>query len=195
MPVDRAQLNAVGDIVLTSPQALEALADPLRLAVFEFVRRNGPVSSETIAERLGRDHATALSHLHELAANDLIDVQHDEVGAELWSTPARGIYFEIPESFEGQAAARRLSSLMLAEASELPARWTREIEPQLIVEWARAAGVFSARIELTSDELRDLQEQLERLLEPFTNRSADDVPAGAGPVRVLTFFLPEPNLD
>jgi hypothetical protein len=118
-----------------------------------------------------------------------------EDGAELWSTPARGIYFEIPESGEGQAAARRLSSVMLAEASGLPARWTREIEPQLSVEWVRAAGVFNARIDLTPGEIRDLQQQLERLLEPFTNRSADDAPSGAAPARVLTFFLPEANLD
>jgi hypothetical protein len=45
---------------------------------------------------------------------------------------------------------------MLAEYTELPAIWTRDVEPQLTVEWARAAGLFNARVELTPDELRYL---------------------------------------
>ena len=65
------------------------------------------------------------------------------------------------------------------------------IEPRLDVTWARAAGLFNARTELTPDELRRLQEDLERLLQPFTSRPAEDRPADAAPVRITAYFLPE----
>jgi hypothetical protein len=44
---------------------------------------------------------------------------------------------------------------------------------------------------VTADELRGIQADLEELLEPFTTRSADDVPPGAAAVRILAYFLPE----
>jgi hypothetical protein len=61
------------------------------------------------------------------------------------------------------------------------------------VAWARAAGLFNARVELEPDELRRLQEDLERLLEPFTNRPVVDRPADARPVRITAYFMPEPG--
>jgi hypothetical protein len=180
VPVDRSKLNAVGDIVLTEPQELRALADPVRLRLFELIQRDGPVA----AEQLGDD---ASPHLRELEAAGLI-----EDSAEGWTTPARGIYFEIPEHGEDvQHAARALSGVMLGEAAELPRRWIDDLEPALDVEWARASGLFNARVDLTPDEVRALQEELERILAPFTNRA--ERPADAAPVRLLTFFLPEPR--
>lgn len=59
--------------------------------------------------------------------------------------------------------------------------------------WARAAGLFNARVELAPDELRRLQQDLERLVEPFINRPADDRPVDAAPVRITAYFLPEPG--
>jgi len=61
------------------------------------------------------------------------------------------------------------------------------------VAWARVAGLFNACIELTPNEVRRLQEDLERLLEPLTNRAADDRPVDASPVRIVAYFLPEPG--
>ena len=82
---------------------------------------------------------------------------------------------------------------MLVKYGALPGDWARRGEPFLDLTWARAAGLFNARVELAPDELRRLQEDLERLLEPFANRPADARPAGAAPVRITAFFLPEPG--
>jgi hypothetical protein len=80
---------------------------------------------------------------------------------------------------------------MLVKYASLPTEWVRRIEPSLDVTWTRSAGLFNARPELAPDELRRLQEDLERLLEPFLNRSADDRPPDAAPVRITAYFLPE----
>ena len=187
MPLDPSRLNAVGDLVLTELVELRALANPVRLDLFDLVRREGPLADADAATRLGLSVDAAAGDLRALAAAGLIE--QDEAGE--WSTEARGIYFEIPDEPEAQRAARELSNTMLVKYESLPSEWVRHVEPQLDLTWARAAGLFSARTELTPDELRRLQEDLERLLEPFTNRSAEDRPADAAPVRITAYFLPE----
>src|SRR5262249_19282763 len=114
-----------------------------------------------------------------------------ERDGERWLPAAKGIYFEIPDDPEGQGAARELSNVMLAKYAGLPAAWLREQEPKLELEWARAVGLFNARIELTADELRTVQEELEQLLEPYTARPSDEIPRDAAPVRIMAFFMPE----
>ena len=187
MPIDPSRLNVVGDLVVTEVAELRALADPLRLDLFDLVRRSGPLTTGDVCERLGIAAETAASDLRHLADAGLID--QDAAGS--WSTEARGIYFEIPDEPEAQRAARELSNTMLARYASLPSDWVRDVEPTLDVTWARAAGLFNARIELTADELRQLQEDLEQLLAPFTNRPPDDRPAGASPVRITAYFLPD----
>ena len=190
-PVDPARLNAVGDLVLTDSNELRALADPQRLTLFDVVRREGPATSSTLAQRLDRDAAWIDENLGALEGLGLVESDAGAAGEVRWSAAVRGIYFEIPDDPEGQAAARALSGVMMAKYAELPASWVRDQEPQLDVEWARAAGLFNARIDLTPAELQTIQERLERLLEPFTTRSPAETPSTAAPVRILAFFMPE----
>jgi hypothetical protein len=49
MPVDPARLNAVGDLVLRDAGEMHALADPLRLTLFDAVRRQGPITTAALA--------------------------------------------------------------------------------------------------------------------------------------------------
>lgn len=189
MPIDPSRLNPVGDLVLTEVDEFLALADPVRLDLFDLVRREGPLAADDACDRLGLNADTASSHLRTLADAGLID--GDAAGE--WSTEARGIYFEIPDEPEAQRAARQLSNTMLVKYASPAADWVREVEPHLDVSWARAAGLFNARPELTPDEVRSLQEALEGLLEPYINRPAGDRPPDAAPVRITAYFLPEPG--
>jgi hypothetical protein len=108
---------------------------------------------------------------------------------------AKGFVFEIPDDPEGQAAARQLSATMFSSYVELPRRWVEDEEPRLDLDWARAAGLFNARVKVTSDELRGIQEGLERLVEPFIVRESEEVPSEARPARILTYFMPEAAPD
>ena len=195
MPGDPAPLNSVGDLVLGDVGAMRALTDPLRLTLFDLVRREGPVASDALAQRTDQDQATVNDHLRELETFGFIE-KTDGEGAEVrWTTHAKGIYFEIPDEAEGQLAARQLSKMMMTKYAELPASWAGGEEPKLYLEWARAAGMFNARLYLTPDELRGIQNWLERLLEPFTTRSAAERPVDVAPVRILCFFMPEAERD
>jgi DNA-binding transcriptional ArsR family regulator len=186
VPVDRGQLNAVGDLVLADAQALRAVADPERLDLFDAVRRHGPATSSELAGLTGRPAAAVDADLRELEAAGFVD----RTGDDRWSTIAKGIYFEIPEEDgEAQRAARQLTAAMVGRYSGVPAAWARDDEPGLELDWVRAAGLFNARVALTPDELRVIQAELERVLEPYTTRAQE--PADAAHVRVLAFFLPE----
>jgi DNA-binding transcriptional ArsR family regulator len=195
MPVDPAPLNSVGDLVLSDARAMRALADPLRLTLFDLVRRERPVTGIALAKSTDQDQATVDDHLRELESLGFIEKTADEEGEVRWTTEVKGIYFEIPDEPAGQLAARQLSKTMMTKYVELPAAWADTEEPKLDLEWVRAAGLFNARVELTPDELRGIQEGLERLLEPFTTRSPAETPAGMAPVRILCFFMPEAEPD
>jgi predicted transcriptional regulator len=195
MPIDPARLNAVGDLILTDPRELRALADPMRLTLFDLVRRHGPATSAELGRRTEQNRVSVEEHLRELESVGLVEQAVADGGDVSWTTSVNGIYFEIPDEPEGQHAARALSNVMLAKYADLPAAWVREEEPKLELDWARAAGLFNARVDLTAEELRGIQADLERLLEPFTTRSSHDVPAGAAAVRILAYFLPEAGRD
>jgi predicted transcriptional regulator len=178
------EINAAGDLVLTDPAAMRALADPGRLTLHDRLRRQGPSSLGELAESLDSDAADVETSLDVLLKAGLVERD----GAR-WSVVGKGVFFEIPDDPEGQRAARQLSNTMLAQYADLPRRWVAESEPRLTPEWARAAGLFNARFSLTADELRAVQERLEELLEPYITRDAS--PEGADTVRILAYFLPQ----
>jgi hypothetical protein len=178
------EVNAVGDLVVVEPECLRGLAHPARLAVFDALRRVGPAARDDVAHAAGNAGDVA-AHLAELERLGFV-----ERDGELWRARGRGVVFEIPDDPEGQAAGRALSTVMMLAYDDRPRRWVAEHEPQLSVEWARAAGLFNARLELTADELAQVQVDLERVLAPYLTR--DEAPAGAQHVRLLAYFLPEP---
>jgi DNA-binding transcriptional ArsR family regulator len=175
------EVNPVGDLVLTDPEAMRALADPVRLALLDRLRREGPATAAALSSHE--------DHLRELERFGF--VSRDEDGR--WEAVAKGLVFEIPEDPEGQAAARQLANVMLLQYADEPRRWVTDVEPQLELDWVRAAGLLNTRVALTPDELRGLQQDLERLLEPFLTREPSDLPPEARRVRVLGYFLPDPG--
>jgi predicted transcriptional regulator len=98
LPVDPARLNAVGDLVLTEARELRALADTLRLTLFDLVRREGPVATSVLAKRVDRDRAQVDENLRELEALALVERTAWDEGDVVWASDVKGIYFEIPDS-------------------------------------------------------------------------------------------------
>lgn len=181
------EVNPVGDLVLTDPQAMRALADPFRLTVVDRLRRQGPATAAELSSSLDTPQSSLEAHLRDLERFGFVMQGEDA----RWVAVAKGLVFEIPEDPEGQAAGRRLANVMLLNYADEPGRWVADVEPRLELDWVRAAGLLNARVELTPDELRGLQQDLERLLEQFLNRDPADLPTEARRVRVLGYFLPE----
>jgi DNA-binding transcriptional ArsR family regulator len=191
MPGAMAELNAVGDVVLTDARAMRALAGASRLALHDALRRSGPATVDDLAGLMGlqpRDVSEDLAALEEVG---LVERRTSAAGSEqaTWAVIGRGVFFEIPDDDEGQSAARELSNAMLLQYVDLPRSWVRDHEPHLTRSWARAAGLLNVRLLLTAEELRDLQSTLEGVLEPFLTRPV--APPDASQVRILSYFMPE----
>ena len=179
-------VNAVGDLVLTEPRAMLALAAPGRLRIFDTLRREGPLSPAALSAALDEAAPAVEAALEEFEACGLAFAEDGE-----WRAAGRGFVFELPDDAEGQEAGRRLANAVLQQNLDLPRRWLEDDEPRLPVDWLRASGALNARMALTPDELREFQAGIELLIEPYASRTAADIPEGAATVRILAYFMPE----
>ncbi|MGH3464262.1 MAG: hypothetical protein ACRDP9_22565 [Kribbellaceae bacterium] len=180
------EVNDVGDLVVTEPGALRLLAEPGSLELFDHLSRRDPATAAELSVALGSGEPDTEDRLGRMADFGLAK-RHD---GGRWATTGRGIFFEIPDDPEGALAARALSNVMLARYDDLPRRWLLDDEPRLDTDWARASGLLNAGFTATADELRAIQEELERVLTPYTSRRPEDAPEGSRRVRVLSYFLP-----
>lgn len=185
--------NPYGDFEITDPQALRALAHPVRIAILDRLQRHGPATATQLAEHVDASPSVVSWHLRHLAGFGLVK---DWDGAtsrreRWWQAAHRGIRVELPETAEGQAAARQLQDAFFAQYASLPEQWLATDEPRLTHEWQRMSGLANTRIVVTEDELRGLLDGIEALMTPYVRRKVKRPPKGARGVRLLRYVLPE----
>ncbi|MCX4850001.1 helix-turn-helix transcriptional regulator [Streptomyces sp. NBC_00893] len=188
--------NRLGDIEITDPQAMRALAHPVRLAILDHLQRHGPATATQLAPDVGATPSVTSWHLRHLAGFGLI--RDSEPGPDRrqrrWEAVASGFRFETPQDpadEEGRSAARVLSQEMFRRSAGLPGRWAAEVEPGLDPAWLAQAGLADTRVVVSAEELAAVEDGIERLLAPYVTRDAAERPAGARGVRLLRYVLPE----
>ncbi|MEV3930124.1 MULTISPECIES: helix-turn-helix transcriptional regulator [unclassified Streptomyces] len=188
--------NRLGDIDITDPQAMRALAHPVRLAILDRLHRHGPATATDLAPDVGATPSVTSWHLRHLAGFGL--VRDSEPGPDRrrrrWEAVARGFRFETPldpADEEGRSAARVLSRQMFQRTADLPARWAAEVEPTLDPAWSRAAGLADTRVVVSPEELAAIEDGIERVLAPYVTRDPAERPADGRGVRLLRYALPE----
>ncbi|MEV0784012.1 helix-turn-helix domain-containing protein [Streptomyces sp. NPDC050423] len=188
--------NPLGDIEITDPQAMRALAHPVRLAILDHLHRHGPATATELAPDVGATPSVTSWHLRHLAGFGL--VRDSEPGPDRrrrrWEAVARGFRFEAPRDpadEEGRAAARVLSQQMFLRYADVPARWAAEVEPELDQAWRGQAGLANTRVVVSAEELAAIEEGIERVLAPYVTRDAAERPADGRGVRLMRYVLPE----
>lgn len=185
--------NRFGDLEITDPKAMRALAHPVRLAALERLQRHGPATATQLSPHVGATPSVTSWHLRHLAGFGL--VRDAEAGADRrerrWEAVARGYRFEVPEDEEGRAAAQVLAGEMFASRAELPMRWLTETAPGLEPEWIGAAMSNNTGIVVTAEELAALKDAMEELLAPYVTRAPAQRPPDGRGVRMLLYALPE----
>jgi DNA-binding transcriptional ArsR family regulator len=187
--------NRFGDFEITDPQALRALAHPVRLALLDRLQRYGPATATQLSPHVGATPSVVSWHLRHLAQFGLVKDWHGATSKRerWWQATARGFRFNLPDDAEGQAAARQLESTMFERYLDLPQRWLENDEPRLDTEWRRLGGMGNTRIVVTAEELRELEDAVEKLLAPYVRRKDRKPPTGARGVRILRYVMPEPD--
>jgi DNA-binding transcriptional ArsR family regulator len=188
--------NRLGDVELTDPKAMRALAHPVRLAILDRLRRHGPSTATQLAPDVGATPSVTSWHLRHLAGFGL--VRDAEPGPDRrerrWQAVGRGFRFEVPDApgnEEGRSAARALSRQMFLQYAELPARWLDDVEPGLEAPWRRQAGLANTRVVVSAGELAAIEDAIEQVLAPYVTRDPRQRPSGSRSVRLLRYALPE----
>lgn len=190
--------NPYGDFEITEPQALRALAHPVRLAILDRLQRHGPATATGLSPHVGATPSVVSWHLRHLATFGLVvDAEGTASKRERWwQAAARGFRFNLPDDAEGQAAGRQLRGEMFARTAEVPQRWLLHDEPRLDTQWRGVSGVSDTSFVATPEELRQLEAAIEELIAPYVRRKDDDTaPTDARVVRMLRYLLPEPGDD
>ncbi|WP_078992510.1 ArsR/SmtB family transcription factor [Streptomyces sp. MMG1121] len=188
--------NRFGDVEISDPKAMRALAHPVRLAILERLRRHGPATATQLSPDVGATPSVTSWHLRHLAGFGLV---RDAVGGtdrreRRWEAVGRGFRITVPTDpadAEGHAASRALTGEMFARAAELPLRWLAETEPLLEPEWLHALGTADMRIEVSAEELASLRDAMEQVLNRYATRDPASRPPGSRGVRLLLYALPE----
>jgi len=180
-------------VTLTDPRALRAMAHPTRLELIALLRRGGPLTATQAAKRIGESPASCSFHLRQLAKYGLVEEAGGGSGRERpWR--ATSISTEWPvfgESEETRAAGEMLSRVVVERYFESTVEWL-ERQPGEPPEWAEAALFGDAQVEMTVEEMREVEAKIRELLEPYLKRLEDGSPpvSGSRPVVVIALAYP-----
>jgi DNA-binding transcriptional ArsR family regulator len=188
--------NPYGDFEITDPQAMRALAHPVRLAALSYLQKNGPATATQLSEHVGASPSVTSWHLRHLASFGLVsDGPAPEGGSDKrqrwWQAVARGFRFEMPATPEGAEAGRLLRAELMSQALDTAQQWLIDVEPDLEPEWSRTAGSSNTLVRITPEEAEALENAVQDLLAPYVQRGEEGAPSGAHPIRMIRMSLPE----
>jgi DNA-binding transcriptional ArsR family regulator len=174
--------NPYGDFEITDPQAMRALAHPVRLAALSYLQKNGPATATQLSEHVGASPSVTSWHLRHLAEFGLVVDVPPPSGTDRrqrwWNAAARGFRYEMPGTPEGMAAGRLLRTEMMNQALEATQQWLVDTEPVLDPDWSRVAGSSNTRLTLTVEEATELEAAIEQLLAPYVRRRDAEAAGG-----------------
>jgi DNA-binding transcriptional ArsR family regulator len=177
----------------TDPQALRALAHPLRLKLLQELALRGPATATELAERVDDTAPNCSWHLRQLAKYGYVE---DAPGGQGRRRPWRfipvGNRWDTPgEPPEVTAAGDAVSAVMIQqEIAELRSWW--EHRGKHDPEWRDAAFFNQSITWLTLEELNEIGEQVQELVLRYMDRLADPArrPGDARPVRLVGWGIP-----
>lgn len=172
---------------------MRALAHPARIAIIDRLFTGEPATATELAEVSGLSPSATSYHLRALAKAGLIEEapSRGDARERVWQSQLRGLDVEVPpeRGAAERAADRELSEMFLGLEDARARAWLarRDAEPY---EWYQAGTAAGVQLVVTAEELRQLNEQVLRVLEPYARRNRKDPPADARLVDVTYRTVP-----
>ena len=189
--------NPYGDLEITEPRAMRALAHPVRLAILSRLQGHGPATATELSEHVDASPSVTSWHLRHLASFGLVrdsdtrSAVTRRAQALLGGGRRAGSGSSSGDDDEGRAASRVLSRHDV-RAGRRPARplarrgRARTSSPQ----WRRLAGLSNTRRPRHRRELADVEAAIEQVLAPYVTRAARTGRPDARGVRMIRYVLP-----
>jgi len=179
---------------LQDPEALEALAHPLRGRLLGLLRSDGPATASGLAARVGESSGVTSYHLRKLAEAGFVE---EDTGRgtrrERWWRAVHSATSWSPSDFLGNPEAHRASVKVRREwyrwQQRLLERWMSE-EPEWDPEWVDVAASSDDLLVLTPGEADALHTELWDVVQRYRDESiAAGREAGVdGAERVVVLF-------
>jgi DNA-binding transcriptional ArsR family regulator len=147
------------------PEALRALAHPLRGKLLAALRIDGPATASMLGRRYGESSGATSYHLRMLARYGFVeDDPGHEKGRERWWRAAHELTEWSPAAFTGAEpgeaeAARQFMRRVAGDYARWLARWIDELD-EWSPEWRDACELSDLYMHLTPSQLRALGDEL-----------------------------------
>lgn len=178
---------------LSDPQAMRALAHPVRLALLEALELEGQLTATQAGELIGEPPNTCSFHFRQLAKYGFVEEAGPAPGrSRPWRLVTTRMHFTpLHEDPDTATAARELEAMLVQRyLARLAAFYATR--PALPREWQEVTGGSQATVHVTPAELRQLDQEVTAVVERYIDRNADPArrPEGTLPVEVLLFAYP-----
>jgi DNA-binding transcriptional ArsR family regulator len=180
-----------GSVRVRDPQALRALAHPLRGRLLALLRLEGPSTATLLGQRLQESSGSTSYHLRQLAAHGFVEeVEGHGTGRERWWRAAhRSTAWETADLL-GQPGGREVSDELLhqqlGQQTRVLARFAAE-EAALSDEWRVAVSLNDWGLRLPPHRARALADELNAVLRRYQDELEEE---GAPLVHVLLDVFP-----
>ena len=179
---------------ISDPQAMRALAHPVRLELLDLIRREGDITATRAAEALGESPGNMSWHLQTLAKYGYVEETGAGKGrARPWRLVSDSNRFvaddDDPVAF---SAGSLLARQVLDRAVGGQHQWLSSAHTYP-VEWRDSAFLTDSLAYLTAAEMRELSEAVIEAFRRYDDRDKrGERPADALPVRLAAFGHPLP---
>jgi DNA-binding transcriptional ArsR family regulator len=188
---------ASGQLELTDPGALRAIASPIRLRILFRLRMGGPATATECSQDVGESPSSCSYHLRQLARFGFVEeAEGGSDGRERrWRARGLGMRWSSTGSPEYVAASGALRETLLDTYLRRLSGWF-EHEDREPPEWREAMPFGDSLVAVTAEELSELNERLTKLMEPYFARVRDRQrwPDGARLVQIVTLASPWEDL-
>ncbi|MFF5296792.1 ArsR/SmtB family transcription factor [Paractinoplanes globisporus] len=180
---------------IADPRVMRALAHPARIEIVEYLNDTGEsVTATQVAGMVGLSPSATSYHLRELAKYGLVEQapSRGDGRERLWRGKTHSLRidpdFDEPGSLP---ATEALVDLYLHRDQARTREWLSR-QAQEPAEWRDVSAIMGQRLLVTSEELRQINDKVRELVEPYQMRERQaDPPAGARRVTVSYSAIPE----
>ena len=178
---------------ISDPRALQALAHPRRLDIFEALILDGPMTASQCAERVGDSTPSCSYHLRQLARFGFVERRPGKDARERpWAAVSKSHRFGGGELSPAQrAAAETLEAIVEQRRTDRMQRLKAAL-PDLPQPWQEVAESGDYALRLTVEEAEELKGALLEVLMRYQARTnAGEARPGSRLVRVYQWVLPD----
>lgn len=182
-------------VTISDPGVMRALAHPARLAIMEHLTTTGAaVTATECADIVGLSPSATSYHLRELARFGLVEQapSRGDARERVWRSTIQSWGVDVGQDAtpEVLAAEQTLVDVYLTRDLERVREWVRRA-PDEPKEWYDAAMISGPMLLVTAEELKELNDAVRRLWEPYRRRQRlADPPPGARTVAIHYAALP-----